>query len=81
MPNKKTDTSTADPMRNMFDGTRHLIADTPRVSIRIIYGNRRQWYGNYRKGPSHYVNDMPAYPSLIRPTQQFRHPDCAYREH
>jgi hypothetical protein len=44
MPKKKADTTPANLMVNVFDGTRKAIADSLRVFIRVIDGNQRQWY-------------------------------------
>lgn len=61
MPRKKPESTPANLMVNLFDGTRNPVAASLTVLIRVIDGNQREWYGKYRKGPSHYFKDLPVF--------------------
>jgi hypothetical protein len=61
MPRKKSNPNSSNLMVNVYDGTRKPIGSSVRILVTIIDGNQRQWYRNYRKGPSICFQDLPVF--------------------
>lgn len=59
MPSQKSKANSGNLMVNVFVGTRQPIPKTNKLLIRIIDGNQRQWFSDYRKGPSVAFRSVP----------------------